>query len=67
LFFLIGCERGRRSRFIAKRGSSALLKSRLTDFALGNKLMALGDEDLQPLWLEIGESVSSDSILAVEF
>jgi hypothetical protein len=29
--------------------------------------MALGDEDLEPLWLEIGESVSSDSILAVEF
>jgi len=29
--------------------------------------MALGDEDLQPLWLEIGESVSSDSILAIEF
>jgi len=31
------------------------------------KLMALDDEDLQPLWLELGESVSSDSILAVEF
>jgi len=31
------------------------------------KLMALDDENLQPLWLEIGESVSSDSILAVEF
>ena len=31
------------------------------------KLMALDDENLQPLRLEIGESVSSDSILAVEF
>jgi hypothetical protein len=31
------------------------------------KLMALDDEDLQPLWLDIGESASSDSILAVEF
>ncbi len=31
------------------------------------KLMALDDENLQPLWLEIGESVSSDFILAVEF
>ena len=29
--------------------------------------MALGCKDLQPLWLEIGESVSSNSILAVEF
>jgi len=31
------------------------------------KLMAFDNGDLQPLWLEIGKSVSSDSILAVEF